>query len=123
MSDSRAYPGADANTDHNLVAAKIELKLKVIQRRTGVKRWCMSSLQSKGVQFQAAVEEELAKEKEGKDRKTESQWTRLKDAIKAGATKVFGFQKGKVAKKPWVSETIRKLKGNKTKGEGGNIGM
>ena len=121
VKDSRAYPGADANTDHNLVAAKIELKLKVIQRRTGVKRWCISSLQSKGVQLQAAVEEELAKEKEGKDRKTESQWTRLKDAIKAGATKVFGFQKGKVTKKPWVTEAMiermserRKWKGNNT---------
>jgi len=59
----------------------------------------MSNLQSKGVQFKAVVEKELAKGKEGNDEKTESQWNRLKDAIKAGATKVFGFQRGKVAKK------------------------
>ena len=93
-------------TDHNLVAAKIELKLKVIQRRAGVKRWCMNNLQSKRVQFQTVVEEELAKGREGNDGKIESQWTSLRDAIKAGATKVIGFQKGKVAKKPWVSEAM-----------------
>ena len=62
------------------MAAKIELKLKVIQRRAGVKRWCMNNLQSKRLQFQGVVEEELAKGKEGNDGKTESQWNRLKEA-------------------------------------------
>ena len=56
----------------------------------------MSNLQSKRVQFEAVVEEEFAKGRVGNDGKIESQWTRLKDAIKAGATKVFGFKKGKV---------------------------
>ena len=109
VKNSRAYPGADANTDHNLVAAKIELKLKVIQRRAGVKRWCLNNLHSKRVQFQAVVEEELANEREGNDGKIESQWTRLKEAIKAGATKVFGYQKGKAAKKTWVSEALERI--------------
>ena len=75
VKNSRAYPGADANTDHNLVAANLELKLKIIQRRVGVKRWCMSNLQSKRVQFQAVVEEELANGREGNDGKIESKWT------------------------------------------------
>ena len=51
------------------------------------------------MQFEAVVEEEFVKGRVGNDGKIESQWTRLKDAIKAGATKVFGnfgFKKGKV---------------------------
>lgn len=121
VKNSRAYPGADANSDHNLVVAKIELKLKKIPRRAKVKRWCLSNLQSKKVQFQTVVEKELAEGSGRHDGKIDSQWTRLKDAIKGGAAKVFGFQSERVAKKPWVSEEMiekmnerRKWKGSRT---------
>jgi hypothetical protein len=36
--NSRSYPGADADTDHNLIAARLRLKLKRIVKNKGRKR-------------------------------------------------------------------------------------
>ena len=34
VTDSRSYPGADVDSDHNLVAAKFKIRLKKIRSRT-----------------------------------------------------------------------------------------
>ena len=47
VKNSRTYPGADANTDHNLVMANIKLKLKKIRRAKKVRKWCLKDLGTK----------------------------------------------------------------------------
>ena len=47
------------------------------------------------MQFQTVVEEELVKGSEGNDGKIISKWNRLRDTIKAGATKYLTFKKVK----------------------------
>jgi len=44
VKNSRAYPGADVDSDHNLVMAKIELKLKKITKSVIKKKWCIKEL-------------------------------------------------------------------------------
>ena len=41
----------------------------------------------------------MDKDKENKDRSIENKWTTLKEAVKNRTKKVFGYQKGKRAKK------------------------
>ena len=106
VKNSRTYPGADANTDHNLVMANIKLKLKKIRRAKKVRRWCLKDLGRKKALFQEEVQKEISKDIECKDESVEMGWERLKEAIKTGAEKVLGFQKANHAKKPWVTEKM-----------------
>ena len=104
--NSRAYPGADANSDHNLVMAKTGLKLKKIVRSKPKKKWCMSELVNKKGQFQKTVENEIGMRMNDNVRGIEEQWTQLKDAIAVGAEEAFGYQKARTAKKEWITEEM-----------------
>ncbi len=121
VKNSRAYPGADVHSDHNLVMAKIELKLKKVQRSKNMKKWRLDNLVGKKLQFQEAVEEELTKGNEFEIETPESRWIELREAVKNGAKKVYGYQESKRAKKPWITEKMiekmderRKWKNNNT---------
>ena len=98
VKNSRAYPGADANSDHNLVMAKIELKLKKLPRRIKAKRWCTNEIVSKSGRFREVVQEEMCKTNISGNSNVEDKWTILRDSIKSGAEQVFGFQKTNSAK-------------------------
>ena len=106
VKNSKAYPGADVYTDHNLVMAKIDLILKKIARRGKSKKWNLMGLEDKKEQFQRVVDAEIKKEKGYGVLGTNSEWRQLKDAITIGAKKVYGFQRARVAKKPWVTNEM-----------------
>ena len=78
--------------------SNIKLKLKKIKKRERVKRWCLSDLGSKRGQFQEALKKEWTKDTARSDGKIENKWVRLKEVIKEGAKKVFGYQKANTAK-------------------------
>jgi endonuclease/exonuclease/phosphatase family metal-dependent hydrolase len=106
VTNSRAYPGADANSDHNLVVANIRLKLKKIQRGRRKKRWCMENLESKKIKFQLAVRKNLEKDQHQKDENANHTWIRLREAIAGGAKEAVGYQNARTAKKPWVTDKM-----------------
>jgi Reverse transcriptase (RNA-dependent DNA polymerase) len=110
VKNSRAYPGADVYSDHNLVMAKVGLRLKKLTRRDRKKKWNMIGLDNKKGQFQRAVELEIKKEKDYGVRGINEDWSQLKEAITIGAKEVYGFQKARIAKKPWItSEMLLKM--------------
>jgi endonuclease/exonuclease/phosphatase family metal-dependent hydrolase len=110
IKNSRAYPGADVYSDHNLVRAKIGLKLKKIARRNISKKWNMTGLEDKKGQFQRAIETEIKNEKNSGVLEINSKWNQIKEAITIGAKVVYGFQKARNAKKPWItSEMLHKM--------------
>ena len=47
------------NSDHNLVAMRVNMKLKKIERRKGKKKWDMDQLRTKEIQFRAGIEESI----------------------------------------------------------------
>jgi hypothetical protein len=101
--------------------AKINLKLKKIPRSRKIQRWCLDDLESKKRRFQEVLEEEATKHNEVGDGSVENQWVNLRDGIKNEAKKIFGFQKAKRAKKPWITDKMmkkmderRKWNGNET---------
>jgi endonuclease/exonuclease/phosphatase family metal-dependent hydrolase len=110
IKNSRAYPGADVYSDHNLVVTKIGLKLKKIARRNINKKWNMTGLEDKKGQFQQAVETEIKNEKNFEVQDINSKWIQIKDAITIGAKEIYGFQKARNVKKPWItSEMLHKM--------------
>jgi len=106
VKNSRAYPGADANTDHNLVMAKIRLKLKKIPRSRNVKRWRLKELNSKKGRFNEELGKEVAKYNDSVDGNIDNEWIKLRETIKNGAEKVFGYQNDRRAKKPWITDKM-----------------
>ena len=60
VKDSRGYPGADIDSDQNLVMAKIAVKLKRnVQRGRRIKKWKLESIEEKAVDFQTETLKEL----------------------------------------------------------------
>ena len=121
VKNSRSYPGADADSDHNLVMAKIKLKLKKVLRSRKVRRLCLEDLGSKKGRFHDVLEKELAKDGGRDDDSTENKWVKLREVVKNGAKEVYGFQETRRAKKPWITDKMiekmderRKWKNNNT---------
>jgi hypothetical protein len=85
---------------------RIKLRLKNIRKGRTVQRWNMNALEAKKGTFQNVLEKEKNKVTEGKVGDIEKKWTTIKETVLKGAEQVFGFQKGKRAKKPWITEMM-----------------
>lgn len=77
VKNSGGYPGADADSDHNLVAMTIAIKLKKLQGRKLKKKWNLEELKSKEMLLQAAVEEQLKKACKAPEA-VEERWKKIK---------------------------------------------
>ena len=106
--DARTYPGADANTDHNLVVAKVQIKLKKIC--IGKRKPCWNREKTKGPEgqlFREAVEHILTEETdEDRADTVEEKWERLKNAIQTSAMQNIGKESRRKGKKPWVTQEM-----------------
>ena len=128
MTDTRTYRGADMGSDHNLVLAKIKLKLCRIVRPRGTREmYDVNKLRNPEIQkefvlelrnrFSCLTEEETESEDldSGGNDNIERCWKNVKTAYSTTAKKVLGYKKRK--SKTWISmnswkeiEERRKLK-------------
>jgi len=99
---TRARPGADADTDHNLVAMTVHLQLKFIRKKKeAMNRRDREKLNTISMELSDKIEEHL---EEGELMSTEERWNRLKKVVKAAAVDTIGFQMGSAPRrKPWVT--------------------
>src|SRR6218665_4087207 len=98
---SRALPGADADTDHNLVAMTVHLQLKFTRKKKAVmKRWDRENLKTKSKELSDKIEEHL---EERELMSTEERWNRLKKVVKEAAVETVDYQMGSAPCKPWVT--------------------
>ena len=103
VKSSQSYPGADADTDHNLVAMRMKLKLKKLNTGKKHRRWDMDRFKKNESNFRKAVENAV---QSTVDESAEERWYTLKDNILKNAREHVGYRKGKKAKKPWVTEDM-----------------
>ena len=68
----------------------------------------MKDLKIKKGELQEELEKELDKAKENKDRSIQNKWKTIKEVVKNEAKKLLGFQKEKLAKKPWITDKMMK---------------
>jgi hypothetical protein len=106
VKNCKTYPGADADTDHNLVMMKMAIKLKKLHKRQQKKRWALDALTTKQKEFRMAVEKEIQEQDKNKEQNVEEDWKDFKTAIIAGAEATIGYRKGKKAKKPWITDQM-----------------
>jgi len=104
VKSSWSYPGADADSDHNLVAMKIKLKLKKLSRGKKTQRkWDMNIFKVKEEMFRGGIENDV-QPSEGQT--VEERWSALKDNILRNAIAHVGYKAKNGAKKPWVTEAM-----------------
>lgn len=100
---SWSYPGADIDSDHNLVAMSINVKLKKITKGKRRQKWDLCKLKANEEAFRTEVEGSVTCEEGGT---TEERWKKLKRTVMESAVKHVGFERSKIAKKPWVTQEM-----------------
>src|SRR6218665_3525325 len=101
---AKTLPGADINSDHNLVAMTIHLQLKVIRiKNQRMRRWDKENLKAKGGELSQKIEDSIVTRKEDT---TEERWKALKQVILKETEVVVGYQKGLPPRKPWVTKEM-----------------
>ena len=104
---ARSYPGADIDSDHNLVMMTVKVRLKKnIYRGQRIRKWSLEGIEEKEGAFQKEIMGMLAGGSDDKGRAVEEEWTELRDAIKKSAEVTIGYQNSRKAKKPWVSQKM-----------------
>ena len=103
VKSARAYPGADAHTDHNLVAMRTLVKLKRMKKLRVQKKLKIECMRVKGREFREQVEREVSS---GEGKTVEERWTTWKQTVNKCAESVLGYRKRRAAKKPWVTEEM-----------------
>ena len=92
VKNSRALPGADVDSDHNLVAMTAHLQLKFIKKKIPrAKRWDKEKLKIVGGKLTQKIEEGLVEKKEAT---TEERWRALKEVIVKETVEAVGYQQG-----------------------------
>ena len=104
-----SYPGADVNSDHNLVAANLKQvrykKIKCARKRL---KWNLSTLANEEIKRKYVNDVENAV-KTGDDMLPNEHWNHIKNVILKSAKTNIGIEKKRPAKKPWVTEEMIKL--------------
>ena len=106
--DCKTFPGADVDSDHNLLVMKCRLKLKKLKRGKRTKRWDLEKLKEKEVResFEECVTQGLSEK--GERNTVEEEWTLIKEDIVKAADEKIG-RKTRSANNPWVTQEILDL--------------
>ena len=109
MINIKTLPGADCNSDHNLLMSKIKIKLKSTSK--AVKNL---KLNLKLLKTNTAIKEQYTVEVKNRFtgleeiQEVEQQWVKLKDALTQSATETVPTMKT-TGKRKWMTEEILEL--------------
>ena len=96
VSNARAYPGADANSDHNPVIANIKIYLRALNHTKRKPRFVLDTLKTPDISadFSTAVFENLPKNHIQEN--SQIQWTNMKTSIITAANNVIPNESKKI---------------------------
>jgi len=108
LHDVRVNRGADVGSDHYLVTARIQIKLKSLRKKRAQQALDLDALKDKDVKTKFCLELNnrfsLLEEKENRtDLEVEECWKNIKDVVKEMARKVIGHKRGSIKEK-WISK-------------------
>ena len=107
VKDARSYPGADIDSDHNLVMMKIHIRLKKVIGKKQTLKWDTDKIKSVRKAFENEIEQEIRNNMR-RTRGVEEKWKTVKEIVVKGAEKHIGYKKRKPTKKPWITDKMRK---------------
>ena len=97
---TKSLPGADCNSDHNMVMMGMAVKLKRMTKARKQMKWDIDNLRRKESEFREYIELKIHRED---SRDVEKRWGDFKQVIHEAATTVVGRKKRTRARKPWVT--------------------
>ncbi|KAI5738261.1 hypothetical protein M8J77_004739 [Diaphorina citri] len=104
IKNSKTCPGADADTDHNLLVAEIRTRMKHVKRRKPAIKWNLDDLNGrKGREFTHNMEARI-QTLEKKD-ETEEEWNNIREAMIKTLEDTVGKASRK-KKKEWITEEM-----------------
>ena len=105
IKNSHSYPGADANTDHNLVMMEMDLRLKRIMKIQAKKKWDVERLKINAQQYREDALHML-EQRSVEGLTVEEHWKIIKEAVTTSAKTHAGYTLRRKAKKPWVTDLM-----------------
>ncbi|PNF29416.1 hypothetical protein B7P43_G07044 [Cryptotermes secundus] len=105
VKDVKTLPGADIDSDHNLLVAKFRTRLrKIIRFQKRRPRWVLEKLYAQRQSMQETLEEKLSAV-ESESRNAEAQWNDIKECMLDTISDLVGKVE-KIARKPWVTQEM-----------------
>jgi hypothetical protein len=103
VKNCKTYPGADIDSDHNMVLMKCNLKFKRLVKRKP-QGWNVRKLRETKVRvaYEQKTDEMIPDKQE---ESIDSAWNHIKTIIIDAAEKVVGRKRKKI-KKPWITDDI-----------------
>ena len=102
---SRSWESADAYSDHNLVAMKMNIKWKTLRRMKRKPKWNIERLKKNNLPFQRDVEEAMGNSmRKGMD--VNQRWIDFKGVIIDSAKEQIGYERKEKIRKPWLTEDM-----------------
>lgn len=100
---SKSYPGADAFTDHNLVAMQMLVKLKKLKKKRRKQKWDVERLRRNNIPFQRSVEIAI---KDNRGMSSNERWIKFKSVVLSSAQSHIGYERKSRIKKPWITAEL-----------------
>jgi len=109
----QTLPGADIDSDHNLLVAKFRTRLKIIKFQKSRPRWDLEKLYAQRQSVQDTLEEKLCSI-ECESGNAEVQWNNIKECMLNTINDLVGKVE-KRARKPWITQEIISKMGERRK--------
>ena len=113
VKDVKSYPGADVNSDHNLLIGRVSIKLKKVKKQKGREQYDLNMLKDEESRVTYAVEvknryEALAvEEAEQIEEAIDKKWENFKESIRDGTKTLPKTKKKK--EEDWMTDKIKDL--------------
>jgi len=103
VKNCKTFPGADIDSDHNLVVMKCNLKLKTLAKKKQSNKLATERLKEENIraEYQRMTNELVSNTR----REVEEEWKDIKEGLQKAAKNVIGNYKRK-SRKPWITEEI-----------------
>ena len=123
VKDARSYPGADIDSDHNLVMMKVHTRLKKVIGKKRKLRWNtdkIKNVREAREAFVNEIEQEINNNKVMRPGSVEEKWKTVKEIVVKGAEKHIGYKKRNPTKKPWITDKMREKMDERRKWKNNN---
>jgi len=105
--NAKVYPGADIDSDHNPVVARLRVKLKKVLKATVRKHWHLERMKDEGtaMNYRCEIDTAVVAEKQ-ESADVNGRWEHLMSTVFKAAELTLGHKTRDEVRKPWVTDEM-----------------